>query len=65
LKPCIYGNETYPEGATICVNGRELRCVLGEWAETGHACADPAAHDGADHATEAARRTATDEGREA
>ncbi|MGE0099088.1 MAG: DUF1496 domain-containing protein [Hydrogenophaga sp.] len=43
MKPCIYGDQTYPEGATICVNGRELLCVVGEWVETGHACADPAA----------------------
>ncbi|MCV0441191.1 MAG: YnjH family protein [Hydrogenophaga sp.] len=49
MKPCIYGDQTYPEGATVCVNGRELLCVAGEWTETGHACTDatsqPAAED--------------------
>jgi hypothetical protein len=38
LKPCIYGDQTHPEGAIICVSGRELLCVAGEWAETGRAC---------------------------
>lgn len=46
-KPCIYGDRMYPEGGTICVNGRELRCVMGEWTETGHACTNPEGDDDA------------------
>jgi hypothetical protein len=37
---CIYGTKSYSEGSTICVNGRGLKCVLGEWVETGSACTE-------------------------
>jgi hypothetical protein len=40
MKPCIYGPDTFPEGTVICVNGRGLKCVLGEWQETGLPCED-------------------------
>lgn len=35
---CEHGGEAYADGALVCVNGRELRCVGGEWRETGYAC---------------------------
>jgi hypothetical protein len=38
MKPCIYGPESHPEGTVICVNGRGLQCVVGEWRETDQAC---------------------------
>ncbi|WP_157694187.1 DUF1496 domain-containing protein [Hydrogenophaga crassostreae] len=40
MTTCIYGSETYEEGAVICVNGRGLRCVQGEWQETGQPCGE-------------------------
>lgn len=38
MKPCIYGPDSHPEGTVICVNGRGLICVMGEWQETEQAC---------------------------
>jgi len=35
---CVYGGETYSEGSLICVNGKELSCYAGVWAETGRTC---------------------------
>jgi hypothetical protein len=41
MKPCIYGQTSHPEGTVICVDGRGLLCVLGEWRETDQPCAEP------------------------
>lgn len=30
-----YGDDLFPDGSTICVDGLELRCDRGVWAETG------------------------------
>ena len=38
MKPCIYGPDSHPEGTVICVNGRGLICVSGEWQETDQPC---------------------------
>lgn len=38
MKPCIYGSDSHPEGTVICVNGRGLKCVWGEWQETDQPC---------------------------
>ena len=40
MTSCIYGSESHPEGTVICVNGRGLKCLAGEWRETGTACDD-------------------------
>lgn len=62
LKPCIYGDQIYPEGGTICVNGRELRCVMGEWTETGHACANPGGENDAGRLVEGSDATSAPNG---
>ena len=38
MADCTYNGAAYSEGSLICVNGKELSCYAGVWAETGRAC---------------------------
>ncbi len=37
---CEYGEDRYPSGATICINGKNKKCHNGQWVSLGTPCKD-------------------------
>ncbi|WP_180233459.1 hypothetical protein [Bacillus sp. AFS059628] len=37
---CKYGEDFYPDGVIICINGKNKKCRNGHWESLGTTCRD-------------------------